>query len=137
MSQVLKSCLLRAAGASLVLAGLAATPVQASEQIAQPVSGSDSITVVKDKDTGKLRNATAAEHKALMAAKKDKEPRVAPGRALQKFHASGAGGLRLTDEMMSTAVAVRNADGTIGMQCNEAHEHGSHAVQATVPTVTE
>lgn len=139
MSQVLKSCMLRAAGAGVVLASLAiaSVPAVAGEPVAQSAPSADQITVVKDKRTGKLRNATAQEHKELMDAAAEHSPRVAPGRALQKWHASGASGIRMTDELMSTAVAVRNADGSIGMQCHESHEHGEHAAPAAVQPVTE
>jgi hypothetical protein len=57
--------------------------------------------------------------------------RVAPQQApLEKFHARGARGVRLTDEAISSSVAVRNADGSIGMQCFESHGAATSAVAA-------
>jgi hypothetical protein len=58
--------------------------------------------------------------------------RVARAPTLQKYHPNGARGTRLTDEFMSSSVAVRNADGGVNMQCLEpghaaAVPHGIHS----------
>jgi hypothetical protein len=122
--------LLCAAGITLALLGLVSQSAVAQEA---PAPSNDSLTVVRDAETGKLRNATAAEHAALQAqaASRMRAARVAPQQApLEKFHARGARGVRLTDEAISSSVAVRNADGSIGMQCFESHGAATSAVAA-------
>lgn len=122
--------LLRAAGITLALLGLVSQSAVAQEA---PAPSNDSLTVVRDAETGKLRNATAAEHAALQAkaSSKMRAARVAPAQAPQeKFHAKGARGVRLTDEAISSSVAVRNPDGSIGMQCFESHGAANSAVAA-------
>jgi hypothetical protein len=123
---------LRAAGINLVLAGLAALALPASAQQAQatPLESSQAMTVVRDAETGKLRAATADEQQVLQQAAKTRTARVAPATTLQKFHASGARGARLTDEFMSTSVAVRKADGGIATQCYESHGAATTAVSS-------
>jgi hypothetical protein len=108
--------LLCAAGITLALLGLVST---ATAQEAQ----SDALTVVRDPGTGKLRSATAEEQAALQsqAAGKLRALRVAPKPFQEKFHAKGARGMRLTDESVSSSVAVRKADGSIEMQCFDSH----------------
>jgi hypothetical protein len=118
----------------LLGAGLAlcAFSLSAGAQEAQQdaVQSTDSAVVTRDGATGKLRAATAEEQAGLQAAKA-RQLRVAPKSALPKYHASGARGARLTDEFMSTSVAVRTADSKIEMVCNEAHG-GSEPVAAHV-----
>jgi hypothetical protein len=112
--------LLCAAGITLALLGLASQSAFAQEA----VQSSDSLTVVRDAETGKIRSATAEEQAALktQASSKLRALRVAPAPAmLEKFHAKGARGMRMTDEMISSAVAVRKADGSIEMQCVDSH----------------
>lgn len=128
MSQVSKS-MARAAGAAVVLAAFALT--------ATPAMAADQAVVVKDAESGKLRNATAAEHAALAAKEKKDKARIAPGQMMPKFHASGAKGTRLTDEFMSTSVVVRQADGTLVRQCVEGHDEAQHAAHTTAQPVTE
>ena len=103
--------LLCAAGITLALMGLVTTAT------AQEVQ-SDSLTVVRDAETGKLRNATAEEHEALKAQAQSSTARVrtlraAPQAFQKKYHANGARGVRLTDEFMSSLRAERQADGSI------------------------
>jgi hypothetical protein len=103
--------LLCAAGITLALLGLAST---ATAQEAQ----SDALTVVRDPGTGKLRNATAEEQEALKAQASSSTARVrtlraAPQQFQQKIHASGARGVRLTDEFTSSVRAERQPDGSI------------------------
>lgn len=123
--------LLRAAGLSagltLILLGLAGQSAMAQEA---PVHATESLTVVRDPDTGKLRHASAAEQAALQAqaASTLRSPRVAPKAPQQKFHASGARGVRLTDEFISSSVAVRKPDGSIETQCFDSHGAAQSAV---------
>ena len=116
--------LLCAAGITLALLGLVSTAT------AQEVQSTDSLTVVRDAGTGKLRNATAEEHAALkaQASSKLRAMRVAPQVPQQKIHSSGARGARLTEEFVTSAVAVRKADGTVEMQCFDSHDAAKSAV---------
>lgn len=118
--------LLCAAGITLALLGLVSQSAVAQEA---SVQSNDSLTVVRDADTGKLRNATAAEATALraQAATQLRAARIAPQTPLQKFHVSGARGARLTDEFVTSSVAVRKADGSIEMQCFDSHDAAKSA----------
>lgn len=112
---------------SLAMLGVAAAaPQAAAQQIGAPdtaaVASSDALTVIRDAETGKLRAPTGAEMQAMelsLKAQRMMQVRVAPAATQQKYHASGARGSRLTDEFMSTAVAVRNPDGSLERQCLE------------------
>ena len=108
----------RLLGAGLALLGLTG---QALAQQEQTAPAADNITVVRDAETGKLRDATPAERAALQASNARRTLRAAPQPVLQKYHASGAQGARLTDEFMSSSMAVRKADGKLEMQCLESH----------------
>jgi hypothetical protein len=119
MSQKHKSGqrLLCAAGITLALLGLVSQSAAAQEAAAP---SNESLTVVRDPGTGKLRSATAEEHMALQAqAQSQSAGRMrtlrapAPQAFQQKYHASGARGVRLTDEFVSSVRAVRQPDGSI------------------------
>ena len=86
MSLKVQTCR-RLLGAGLALLGLGG---QALAQQEQPARAADSITVVRDAETGKLRDATPAERAALQAANARRTLRAAPQPVLQKYHASGA-----------------------------------------------
>ena len=118
--------LLGAAGVLVLCA--AALPAVAQEQ-----------TVTRDAETGKLRAATPEEHQALAAKKAKFAMRVAAPTALAKTHANGAHGARLTEEFMTTSVAVRQADGSIKVQHGNADtaEADAHVAHATNTPVTE
>ena len=124
-----------AAGAALCAAAL---PVHAQEA---PQS-TDAQTISRDADTGKLRPATPAEQASLHASKMARQLRVAPQPTLQKYHANGARGMRLTDEFLTSSIAVRTPDGKIEMICNDTHGGDApaaphvHAAAANTP-VTE
>lgn len=122
--------LLCAAGITLALLGLVSQTATAQEFTGQ---SNESLTVVRDPGTGKLRNATAEEQAELQAqaalksqaaaGKMRAAARVAPQLPEKKVHAaSGARGMRLTDEFTTSAVAVRKADGSIEMQCFDSHD---------------
>jgi hypothetical protein len=136
---------LRAAGIALALLGFAAQPAIAQELPAQeiPVGSDQALTVVRDADTGELRAATGAEQAALQAkaAANSRMARSAAKPVQQKFHASGARGVRLTDDFISTSVAVRKADGSIEKQCFDSHGAAAGAATAghvhTTKVVTE
>jgi hypothetical protein len=126
-------------GAAVALCAIA-LPASAQEA-QQAVQSADAITVTRDATTGKLRAATADEQAALKAAKAKLFRAAAVQAPLQKFHSSGARGARLTDEFMSSSVAVRQADGSIATECHETHggtETAGHVhVAATNTPVTE
>jgi len=126
--------LLRAAGIAVALMGFASQGAVAQEA---PVQSNDSLTVVRDAETGKLRNANAAEAAALNAKSAKATARTAPKANLQKFHSSGAKGARLTDEFMSTSVAVRKADGSIAVTHGDANNADSTGHDHTITPVTE
>jgi hypothetical protein len=106
--------LLCAAGITLALLGLVS---QAAAQ--EVVPSSDALTVVRDAETGKLRNATAQEHAALQAQApaqanaRVRTLRAAPQAFQQKYHANGARGVRLTDEFTNSVRAERQPDGSL------------------------
>lgn len=125
----------KAAGATLALLAAAALPLTASAQQAAvaPAPAAeitpDAMTVVRDAETGKLRAPTAAEMVALSQATAGRRVRAAAGVPLTKYHSSGAKGMRLTEEMLSTSVAVRNDDGSLDKQCLE-QGHSDAAVHS-------
>lgn len=130
MSQKHKSGLPYAAGITLALLGLVLVSQFAVAQEA-PVQSNESLTVVRDAETGMLRAPTAAEYAALQAqasAGKARAARVAPQSFQQKYHANGARGIRLTEEFMSSSVAVRKPDGTVETQCFDSHDAAKSAV---------
>jgi hypothetical protein len=136
---------LSAAAALLALLGATALPLTAA---AQEAPAADSLTVVRDAETGQLRAPTAAELTAMHAAKAQKMARglvaraAAPATPLTKYHRSGAVGVRVTDEMVSSSVVmVRQPDGTLAEQCfddkDTAHNAVSHGPVAATQPVTE
>ena len=123
--------LLGAACAGLALCALS-FPAAAQQAQQEAVSSSDAVVVTRDTD-GRLRPATAAEQASLQAGKV-RLMRAATPSALPKTHASGARGARLTDEFLTSSVAVRGADGKIQMECHDPHggtEHAAHVHAAT------
>lgn len=117
--------LLCAAGITLALLGLATQTASAQE------TEGESLTVVRDAQTGKLRAPTAEEAAALKAktaAKLAARRVAAPPPPTMKYHKSGATGMRMTDESLTTAVAVRKADGSVEQQCFETHGAATTAI---------
>jgi hypothetical protein len=135
--------LLNAAGVGLVLIGAAALPLQAVAHEHQApaqtaVASIDSAVVVRDAVTGQLRAPNAEEHAALEQQKAARAMnfRAAPKATMQRFHPNGARGARLTDEFMSSSVAVIKADGTLDKQCFDSAEAAEAAMQAASVTTT-
>lgn len=137
---------LRAAGIAFALLGFAGQSAIAQETAVHeiPVGSQEALTVVRDAETGELRAATGAEQAALQAkaGSQSRAARVAPQQVQQKTHAtSGAKGVRLTNEFLSSSVAVRKADGTIEKQCFDSHDAAQGAVSTghvhTTQAVTE
>ena len=125
-----------ATGTALCAAALPAHAQEAPQSV-------DAQTISRDADTGKLRPATPAEQATLHANKMAKQMRVAPQPTLQKYHRNGASGMRLTDEFLTSSVAVRTPDGKIEMICNDTHGGDApaaahvHAAAAANTPVTE
>ena len=124
---------MRAAGIALALMGFAGQSAIAQEAVVS----NESQTVVRDAETGKLRGATPAEAVALKAQSVKANARIAPKATLQKSHSSGARGARLTDEFMTTSVAVRNADGSITVTHGDTQNADSTGHVHTITPVTE
>ena len=121
----------------------AAAPASAAPSAA-PVVAQESLVVVRDAETGKLRPATAEEHAALQAQLPAAKARVAL-RAValspqMKLHSSGATGIRATDEMASQSVVVRGPDGKLIEACfaskeeAEAFMKSASAAKSALPT---
>ena len=123
-------------------AAAAATP---DSTAAAPAAAQESLVIVRDADTGKLRPATAEEHAALKALPASGKARVAL-RAMAigpqpKRHSSGAVGIRVTDDMASQSVVVRGADGKLIEACFASKEEaenfmksGATAAKTALPT---
>lgn len=111
----------RLLGAGLALCAFALPAAAQETQQQEAVQSADAQTVSRDAATGQLRNATPEEQASLQALKAARQARVAPKPLLQKFHKSGAAGIRLNEEFLSSSTAVRMPDGKIEMICNEAH----------------
>jgi hypothetical protein len=131
----------RLLGAGAAVALCAFVLPAGAQEAQQAVQSTDSITVTRDAATGKLRPATSDEQAALKAAKAKTFRAAAVQAPQQKFHRSGAVGARLTEEFMSSSTAVRQADGSIAMVCQETHggtETAAHVhATATNTPVTE
>lgn len=117
--------------AGITLALLGHSQLASAQEAAQ---STDSQTVSRDADTGKLRAATPAEINTLKANSAARAMRVAPKPTLQKFHRNGAGGVRLTDEFLSSNVAVRQPDGSLAEQCVDSHDAADTVAVAHVHT---
>jgi hypothetical protein len=127
---------------SLGLAIAAALPLAAqAHEAAAPATPDtaaaapqESLVIVRDADTGKLRPATAEEHAALKALPASGKARMA-FRAMAigpqlKRHSSGAVGIRVTDDMASQSVVVRGADGKLIEACFASKEEAEHFMKS-------
>jgi hypothetical protein len=113
----------------------AAAILPAAAQDMQAVQDTNSMTVTRDAETGKLRAATADEQTSMAAAKARMQVRMAKPLPLPKVHSSGARGVRVTDDFIAGAslIAVRTPDGKIVV------DHGNPDVAqapAQAPTTT-
>lgn len=128
---------------AVALLGIASVPAIAG---AQAIEQADAMTVTRDAHSGKLREPTAGELQTLKNGNGNGNangstiaPRSSPVPLLQKYHASGALGVRLNDDFMSSAVATRTADGKLEVQ-EVAHGESAPAparVHTTLQPVTE
>jgi len=121
-----------ALGASMS-AGAQSTPAEATAADSTPGPSADAQIVVKDGDTGKLRQATPEEARALHAGRANARA-ARGGAAMQpRSHWSGARGARLTDEFMSYTVVVKRADGKLVELCVE----GDQATATVLKTAAQ
>jgi hypothetical protein len=117
----------RLLGAAGILALCAsALPAAAQETTGQEISfqavaNAESQTVTRDAETGKLRAATPEEHQKLSALKAKSTARVAAKSTQPRTHRLGGRGARLTDEFLTSSIAVRQPDGSLKI------EHGTAA----------
>jgi hypothetical protein len=127
---------------AVALLGAAGLPAIAGAQAFEPTG--NAMTVVRDAHTGKLRAPTAAELQELKNNNGNAYGRTIAARAdaaptQQKYHSTGAQGLRLNDGFMSSSVVTRTADGKLEMQCLEPGHSGMapHAPHTSLQPVTE
>jgi hypothetical protein len=127
---------------ALALLGAAGVPAAAGAQALDQAA--DALTVVRDAATGKLRAPTADELQALRNSNGNANGRTMAARAAsaptqQKYHSTGAQGVRLNDDFMSSSVVTRTADGKLEMQCLEPGHSGQapHAAHTSLQPVTE
>jgi hypothetical protein len=125
---------------ALALLGAAGVPAAAGAQALDQAA--DALTVVRDAATGKLRAPTADELQALRnsnANGRTMAARAASAPTQQKYHSTGAQGVRLNDDFMSSSVVTRAADGKLEMQCLEPGHSGQaqHAAHTSLQPVTE
>ncbi|MBB3195580.1 post-PEP-CTERM-1 domain-containing protein [Roseateles terrae] len=124
-----------AAAALLPLGALAADTsadtAAATGRLAVTETPQDTLVVVRDAETGKLRAATNEERDALQSLRANKRMltlRAVAATPQLKRHATGATGVRLTDDMQSYSVMVRRADGTLEEQCFPSKQEADAAV---------
>ena len=120
--------LIGAAGAGLALAAAAALPLSASadESASAPTDAVSNLLVVRDAATGKLRAATAAEARALMGPARERSARL---NTVPRVHANGARGARLSDDMMSYSIVVRQPSGALTEYCFANREEAEAAMK--------
>ena len=130
--------------AGVGLLGTLALPALAHDQVPQQAQQqtpqqADQLVVVRDAETGQLRAPTAAEAASLQASRLQASSTLQRGaepRALNlklKRHASGAVGVRATEEMASYAVVSRRPDGTLVEACFESRSAADQAMSGTLP----
>lgn len=92
----------------------------------------DTLVVVRDAETGKLRAATNEERAALQSLRASKRvmalSAVAATPQVKRHAVSGATGVRMTDDMLAYSVVVRRADGKLEEQCFPSKQEADAAV---------
>lgn len=123
----------------LPVLGLAITAPGAFAQ-----SGPDTLTVVRDAVTGKLRAPTAEEAQELAAQRpaasaalrgkataRSASAVASPDTPLLRSHRGGAASVRVTEEFANHAVVARDADGKLHQQCVSAKDAANPAIDHT------
>lgn len=120
---------------AVLLAGLVAS-AQAADTPSSPPPGAaaadglQSLRVVRDKETGKLRAPTAEEAKAMAAAEREARKGEPQRTVVLRQHANGMKSAVLTPEYLSTLKAQRQPDGSLAItHAAPADEHAAHAPQ--------
>jgi hypothetical protein len=99
-----------------VAAMLACTvAAQAADTPAVETDSAQARRVVRDKETGQLRAATASEAKAMADADKAAAGAQRPTQLVVRQHANGARSIALPMEMMSTLKAERQPSGALAI----------------------
>lgn len=125
-----------AAATGLALAALAQPAFAHGDHAAAPsaTAAGSSLVVVRDAESGQLRAATPAELSKLeLQANRNQSLRSSLGAVqapMQKSHASGARGARVTDAFISMSVAVKKADGSVAQECFESPEEAQAALKS-------
>lgn len=92
----------------------------------------DTLVVVRDAETGKLRAATNEERAALQSLRASKRAfalsAVAATPQAKRHAVTGATGVRLTDDMFSHSVVVRRPDGKLEELCFPSKQEADAAV---------
>ncbi|NHZ92201.1 hypothetical protein F2P45_24810 [Massilia sp. CCM 8733] len=86
---------------------------------------SDGMAVVRDKQSGQLRPATAAELRAMRAALP--QPQVAPPQPQASVRADGTRSVSLGERGMVYSVVSRTPDGKLVQHCVEGESAARHA----------
>jgi hypothetical protein len=114
--------------AALLAAGAACSLPAAAEQDRQ-----EGMVVVRDAQTGQLRNATPAEVKALRA-QETRRGLVAPEPpSAVTIRSDGTMQKRLGERGMVYSVVTRDADGKLGTQCVKGEEAAQAALERPAP----
>jgi len=123
----LKSCARALGGGGIAIALAGAALAQAEGPTASMASeGVANQVVVRDAATGKLRAASAKEARDL-AGERASAPAAEPLNTAPRVHASGARGVRLSDEFLNHAVIARLPDGSVVEQCFHTPEEAAIA----------
>jgi hypothetical protein len=129
------------AGGGLQKVGIAA--VLAFATLTAPLAGAQGMRVSRDPVTGEIRIPTAEENKALddlqaaAAAKAAASGQIAPTTVtpVSVTHSDGSVEQKLDEQSMVYSVMVRNADGTMSMQCVTGQENANGIVFGKTPSV--
>jgi hypothetical protein len=126
-----------ALAASTVLSSAVLAETPQTEQTDKSVGGASALRVVKDKETGELRAATAQEAAAMRKEEQQaqklikKKGKVDPDMGKIKYNDDGSMSVLLDPSNLETIKATVNADGTITMR------HGDHVVPAAKAKLAE
>lgn len=126
-----------AAACGLAAVALAQPAFAHGDHAANPsaTAAGNSLVVVRDAESGQLRAATPEELSKLeLQANRNQSLRSSSIGAvqapMQKSHASGARGARVTDAFISMSVAVKKADGSVAQECFESPDEAQAALKS-------
>ena len=126
--------------ASALLAALAAPVAHAAEPVPQQnpegvaASAQEGMVIARDRETGKLRNATPAEVKVLKAQESRRKLMMRqPEPAPVVIRKDGTLHKHLGEQSMVYAVATRDGSGKVGMQCVAGADAADAALSSKEP----